>query len=303
MARPESIPPELQSEILRRAATGESTRAIARWLGEAHGLDITYRAVARFLARHRGQPAPPDSVTPEGPTPARRDREIAKRPHAICGARTRNGGRCKQPAGSRTKHRGEGRCWLHGGRSPGAPRGNKRAVTTGEYETIYADALEDGEGRLWDSVAAASLEALDEEIRTLKIRVRRMLMRVKVLKTRGELDGGKVFVEQSDWSTVTDQLRDTHGRFTPDMPDTEEPEQVSASRRRTMRSLDEALRLQEEAITRVQGRLLNAIRLRHVITKESGPVDERDILSEIGAALANLEAPDDMDELPGPGEP
>lgn len=35
-----------------------------------------------------------------------------------CGAKTRSGGTCKHPAGFKTDHLGEGRCWLHGGRSP-----------------------------------------------------------------------------------------------------------------------------------------------------------------------------------------
>lgn len=37
-----------------------------------------------------------------------------------CGAKTRSGGACKQTAGARTNHTGEGRCWLHGGASPQA---------------------------------------------------------------------------------------------------------------------------------------------------------------------------------------
>lgn len=37
-----------------------------------------------------------------------------------CGAKTRSGGTCKQVAGARTHHTGEGRCWLHGGASPQA---------------------------------------------------------------------------------------------------------------------------------------------------------------------------------------
>ena len=39
-----------------------------------------------------------------------------------CGARTRAGGRCKAPA-----VHGRRRCRMHGGPSPGAPRGNRNA--------------------------------------------------------------------------------------------------------------------------------------------------------------------------------
>ena len=43
----------------------------------------------------------------------------------ICGAKTRAGTPCQQPAGWGTHHVGDGRCKLHGGASKGAPRKNK----------------------------------------------------------------------------------------------------------------------------------------------------------------------------------
>ncbi len=44
-----------------------------------------------------------------------------------CGARTRAGSRCRSPAMP------NGRCRLHGGLSPGAPKGNKNAFKHGRY--------------------------------------------------------------------------------------------------------------------------------------------------------------------------
>ena len=44
-----------------------------------------------------------------------------------CGARTRNGRPCQSPAMP------NGRCRMHGGMSPGAPRGNKNALKHGRY--------------------------------------------------------------------------------------------------------------------------------------------------------------------------
>src|ERR1700723_564286 len=38
--------------------------------------------------------------------------------HERCGAKTRNGGVCKLPAGHGTDHPGIGRCKLHGGSTP-----------------------------------------------------------------------------------------------------------------------------------------------------------------------------------------
>ena len=44
-----------------------------------------------------------------------------------CGARTRNGTPCRSPAMA------NGRCRMHGGTSPGAPRGNDNALKHGHY--------------------------------------------------------------------------------------------------------------------------------------------------------------------------
>jgi len=44
-----------------------------------------------------------------------------------CGARTRAGSPCRSPAMP------NGRCRLHGGLSPGAPKGNRNALKHGRY--------------------------------------------------------------------------------------------------------------------------------------------------------------------------
>src|SRR5438128_9955047 len=44
-----------------------------------------------------------------------------------CGARTRSGKPCQSPAMA------NGRCYMHGGPSPGAPKGNQHAFKHGHY--------------------------------------------------------------------------------------------------------------------------------------------------------------------------
>lgn len=51
-----------------------------------------------------------------------------------CGARTRSGTPCRSPAMA------NGRCRMHGGKSPGAPIGNDHACKHGYYT---ADAIEE----------------------------------------------------------------------------------------------------------------------------------------------------------------
>lgn len=92
---------------------------------------------------------------------------------STCGAKTRSGEPCKNGA------MGNGRCRMHGGMSTGAPKGNKNAVKTGEFETIWVDALDDIERELFDRIDTDALFQIDQEIRLLDIRERRMLMRIK----------------------------------------------------------------------------------------------------------------------------
>jgi hypothetical protein len=56
-------------------------------------------------------------------------------PEEQCGAKTKNrpGGRCTMPAGLRTDHPGQGRCWLHGGRSAGL---GGKGISHGRYSKI-----------------------------------------------------------------------------------------------------------------------------------------------------------------------
>jgi hypothetical protein len=46
-----------------------------------------------------------------------------------CGARTRSGKPCQSPAMA------NGRCRMHGGPSPGAPKGNRNAFKHGRYSS------------------------------------------------------------------------------------------------------------------------------------------------------------------------
>ena len=68
----------------------------------------------------------------------------------------------------------------HGGTGP---PGNKNAVTTGEFETLLFDCLDDEERRLVQAVPADKEKLLLQEIQLLTVRERRMLKRIENLKT------------------------------------------------------------------------------------------------------------------------
>ena len=62
--------------------------------------------------------------------------------HELCGAKTKGGGTCRQPAGSRTDHPGTGRCWLHGGRKP-IKHGRYANVLRGELGRHIIEHMDD----------------------------------------------------------------------------------------------------------------------------------------------------------------
>jgi hypothetical protein len=116
-------------------------------LNQANKLSRTYALLLESLNHHRGKgqqkvtvehvhvhsggqaivgtverPASANSSTAEDQYHAR---QITQSPG--CGARTRSGNSCQAPAMP------NGRCRMHGGKSPGAPRGNQNALKHGRY--------------------------------------------------------------------------------------------------------------------------------------------------------------------------
>lgn len=62
-----------------------------------------------------------------------------------------------------------------------APPGNKNALKTGEFETLFFDTLEEDEKILADLIQPDKQQLLLQEIRLLTIRERRMLRRIEAL--------------------------------------------------------------------------------------------------------------------------
>jgi hypothetical protein len=116
--------------------------------------------------------------------------------------------RCGQP---RSQNKGpcvstilakNGRCRAHGGNT-GAPKGNKNALTTGRYETLFASALDDDEIELMGlSVQKSEIAHLEEEIALATVRELRMLKRIAALKTA---PGGMTLVEENTETIAPDE--------------------------------------------------------------------------------------------------
>lgn len=98
----------------------------------------------------------------------------------VCGAKTRKGTPCqKNPLSN-------GRCRLHGGKSTGPKdrekkseqmKGNKNALTTGEYESISYDTLLDDEKELIGQIPEDPYKNAEGRYKLLEIRTRRLMKR------------------------------------------------------------------------------------------------------------------------------
>ena len=165
---------------------------------------------------------------------------------ALCGAKSRQGTPCRRPAGWGTDHPGTGRCKLHGGCSPGGPPSNKKALATGEHEAIWFDVLPKDERKAYRRIATDKIKQLDDEIRLLTIRERRMLQRIESLKQKEF-----TLVEYTE-SIGTEKGEDT--------------ELLTEKREATLGQIQRI----EEALTRVQLAKTRAIHEKHEIEAATG---------------------------------
>ena len=120
----------------------------------------------------------------------------------------------------------------HGGIGP---PGNKNAVTTGEFETLFFDCLDSDERRLAEAVPQDKEQLLLQEIQLLTVRERRMLKRIENLR-------------QADFTTVSKKFGIEKGEITDLSED-----------RATLGQIQNI----EDALTRVQARKQAAIDSLH----------------------------------------
>lgn len=145
-------------------------------------------------------------------------------------------------------------CRFHGAYG-GAPKGNKNALKTGEYETIWKDQLTEEEEALAASVELDVTAQLEEQILLSIIRLRRMLNRQAKLKDRqmvlvsrreGNEGQKEIYVEESQ-------------------------------------NVEEMLLKLDEAITRVQDNIVKSLEKLHRIQNETSAADTSTLDSLVAA--------------------
>ncbi|WII36832.1 phage terminase small subunit-related protein [Paenibacillus thiaminolyticus] len=175
----------------------------------------------------------------------------------------------------------------------GGPYGNKKAVTTGEYETIWMDALEEDEQALVEQVDTDPVQQADEAIKLLTIRERRMLQRIGE-RMNGLTDKQRRVLWELKAKKEVMTLHDEKTGQTKTIPLTKHELVESEIEETELLAIDRILRI-EEALTRVQGQKLKAIELKNKLLDEERQVRIEKLKFEL-QMLRGGEADDTRDD-------
>jgi len=145
----------------------------------------------------------------------------------------------------------------------GGPPGNKKAVVTGAYETIWMDCLSGEERTLCSQINTDKLAQVEEEIQLITIRERRMMKRIQDVMEGLSEKQRKVFQERlmtKEPVMVKDPFSDKSQTVlvsTPKMV-------VTSIEETERRQIDDILRI-EEALTRIQDKKSRLLALKHTL--------------------------------------
>ena len=142
------------------------------------------------------------------------------------------------------------------------PVGNKNALKTGEYETIFFETLSDEEKDIYSSLNDNPSFVLSEEIRLLKIRQFRMMKRIQ----QAEAGLNDEEVERLQQLRKIKNPIEKNGKKLEIKREVMQDVQLS---RKTYRKIDDILSI-EDALTRISNQLTKAIKqLNALATEES----------------------------------
>ena len=146
---------------------------------------------------------------------------------------------------------------------PGGPTGNKKAVVTGAYETIWMDCLSKEEQEMCARINTDKLAQVEEEIQLITIRERRMMERIQ------DIMGG---LSEKQRKVLQERQMTKEAVFIKD-PFTNETKSVIVSKPNMVvtsieeterRKIDDVLRI-EEALTRIQDKKARLLALKHTL--------------------------------------
>lgn len=184
----------------------------------------------------------------------------------------------------------------------GGPPGNKKAVTTGEHETIWLDTLTETEQLLIDQVDTDPIIQANESLYLLTIRERRMMQRIKALMDGLSETERNVFYELKAIKEVS-TIHDEKTGITKKIPHARNEMMESKIEEKGFRKLDDIVKL-EEALTRIQDKKIRAIELKNRLIDEEKSVRIEMLKHELmvkrgGAAPDELQDDGFIDALRG----
>jgi uncharacterized protein YjcR len=181
---------------------------------------------------------------------------VTKRKGAPKGNRNAVGNKGGAPKGNQNAKGNRG--------GPGGPPGNKKAVTTGEHETIWFDTLDEDEQELLDEIETDPVAQATESITLLTIRERRMMKRIKHL-TDGLTETQRRELQQLRTIKEAIPVHDERTGKTKTVINTRDELVVSEIEEKTVSAVERILQT-EEGLTRVQAQKLKAIKLLYEIS-------------------------------------
>ena len=146
------------------------------------------------------------------------------------------------------------------GHKSSVPRRNANALKTGEYKTIYLDALTEAERLMYDAIDTNPFAAIDETIRLLTLRERRMLDYLNELH-RQELCETKDIYELQAKPMIANVYDEITGEAS-EIEVTQEQRTLIGKVEKRQPLIDRILMV-EEALTRVQERKIRALETKH----------------------------------------
>ena len=161
----------------------------------------------------------------------------------------------------------------------GGPPGNKKAVRTGEHETIWFDMLNEDEQELLEEIDTDPVAQADEAIALLSIRERRMLGRIQRL-TGGLNENQKRVLKQLRTVKDAQTVHDERSGQTKTVPVSREELVTVEEAETTYRVIEDILRI-EDALTRVQAQKLKAIELKNRLVTVDQEKEVRTAILEI----------------------
>ncbi|USG63995.1 hypothetical protein NDK47_17755 [Brevibacillus ruminantium] len=183
----------------------------------------------------------------------------------------------KQRCKARSKQRGEqcknwaksgwDVCRFHGA-GGGAPQRNTNAVKTGEYQSIWMDALTPEQAEVLDRISLDPVQQAEEEIRLFSWREREMMLRIRDLK-EGLTEKQRRVLQERVTIKEPVQVHDDKTGQTKTVVLSRNELATTEIEETEFRAIEDILAL-EEALTRVQDKKLKAIQLKAQLLSNGG---------------------------------